>query len=102
MWEAERSHLDYIGCIGRQQVLNLVDITNLLDQTIDQLSLGGKARVRGQQLTNIMVAKGPARTRVRSTTLIPASALSSGKADDHRRPVDRENNLLRAFEHRRV
>jgi hypothetical protein len=100
--EAEPSYLDHIGCIGRQYMQYTKKGTNLLDQTIDQLSSGGKARVRGQQLTNIMVARGPARTRVKSTTLIPASGLSSGRVDDHRRPVDRESSLQRALEYRRM
>jgi hypothetical protein len=35
--EVERSYLDYIGCVGRQHILDLGDTTNLLDQTNRQL-----------------------------------------------------------------
>lgn len=34
-----------------------------------------------------MVARGPAKTRVKSTTFIPASGLSSAKVDDRRETV---------------
>lgn len=37
--------------------------------------------------TNIMVAVGPARTRVRSTTLMPASGLSPTETESQRLPA---------------
>jgi len=85
--EAERSYLDYIGCIRRQYIQHNGEHTDLLDQTMHQLCVDETSSRTRLSLTNIMVARGPAKTRVKSTTFIPARGLLSAKVDDRRDTV---------------